>query len=174
MHQSAASRYFWSPNFRHAMNWIHAIAAAASGSFHLPLKTGCMVAKSNAVKAKSLLRSGKPNATQALCQDLTNLAPTVAFLAAPPATATVGEVRGALDKLDSTWQAVHDRADVPDDEDDALLAGQQDYRDVLEGVGDDDSFAPYLPATAGIAQGLAHSYEAVRVRLVCPAYLQPG
>jgi hypothetical protein len=113
-------------------------------------------------------------ATQALCQDLTNLAPTVAFLAAPPSDATVGEVRGALDKLDSTWQAVHDRADVPDDEDDALLAGQEDYRDVLEGVGDDDSFAPYLPATAGIAQGLAHSYEAVRVRLVCPAYLQPG
>ena len=55
-----------------------------------------------------------------------------------------------------------------------MLAGQEDYRDVLEGVGDDDSFAPYLPATAGIAQGLAHSYEAVRVRLVCPAYLQPG
>ena len=69
---------------------------------------------------------------------------------------------------------MHDRADVPDDEDDALLAGQEDYRDVLEGVGDDDSFAPYLPATAGIAQGLARSYEAVRVRLVCPAYLQPG
>jgi hypothetical protein len=112
--------------------------------------------------------------TAALCQDLTNLRDTVAFLAAPPPTATVGDIRGALDKLDSTWQAVHDRPDVPDNEDDALLAGQQDYRDAIEGVGDDDAFAPYLPATVGIAQGLERSYEAVRVRLVCPAYLQPG
>ena len=112
--------------------------------------------------------------TAALCQDLRNLQSTVAFLAAPPPTATVGEIRGALDKLDSTWQTVHDRADVPDDEDDALLAGQQDYRDAIEGVGDDDAFAPYVPATTGIAQGLEHGYEAVRLRLACSASLQPG
>ena len=113
-------------------------------------------------------------ANAGLCQDLTNLRDTVAFLTAPPTSTTVGEVRGALDKLDSTWQAVHDHPDVPDDEDDALLAAQQDYRDVIEGVGDDDPFAPYVAATSGIGQGLERSYEAVRVRLVCPAYLQPG
>ena len=113
-------------------------------------------------------------ATAALCQDLTNLQATVAFLAAPPPTATVGDIRGALDKLDSTFQAVHDRPDVPDDEDDALIAGQQDYRDAIEGVGDDDAFAPYVAATAGVARGLEHSYEVVRARLFCPANLQPG
>ena len=113
-------------------------------------------------------------ATAALCQDLTNLQSTVAFLAAPPETATVGDVRGALDKLDSTWQAVQDRADVPADESDALVAGQEDYRDAIQEVGDDDPFAPYIPATVGVAQGLERSYEAVRVRLVCPSYLQPG
>ena len=110
----------------------------------------------------------------ALCQDLTNLQATVVFLAAPPPTATVGDIRGALDKLDATWEAVHDHPDVPDDEDAALLASRQDYRDAIEGVGDDDAFAPFVTSTAGIGQGLERSYEAVRLRLACPASLQPG
>jgi len=109
-----------------------------------------------------------------LCQDLANLQATVVFLSMPPTTATVGEVRGALDKLDSTWAAVHDDEAVPDVEDDALLGAQEDYRDALEGIGDNDSFAPYVATTAGTAQGLERSFEAVRVRLVCPSYLQPG
>jgi hypothetical protein len=119
--------------------------------------------------------SGSPSAGDAeLCQDLTNLQATVSFLEAPPHDATVGDVRGALDKLDGTWQAVHDDGKVPDEEDEALQESQQDYRDAIEGVGDDDAFAPYVPQTRGIAEGLMRSYQAVRVRLVCPAYLQPG
>ena len=109
-----------------------------------------------------------------LCQDLTNLQGTMEMLASPPRDATVGEVRGNLDKLDGTWDAIHHDPDVPDDEDDALLQSQEDYRDAIEGVGDDDAFAPYAPATRGIAEGLMRSYQAVRVRLVCPSYLQPG
>ena len=109
-----------------------------------------------------------------LCQDLTNLQATVSFLEVPPRDATVGDVRGALDKLDGTWQAVHDDAQVPDNEDAALLQSKQDYRDAIEHLGDDDLFAPYVPATRGIAEGLMRSYQAVRVRLVCPSYLQPG
>jgi hypothetical protein len=109
-----------------------------------------------------------------LCQDLTNLQATVAFLAAPGPEATVGDVRGALDKLDSTWQTVHDDPDVPDDEDDALLNSQDVYRDLIEGIGDDDVFAPHIAETAGVAQALMRSYQAVRVRLVCSASLQPG
>jgi hypothetical protein len=109
-----------------------------------------------------------------LCQDLTNLQTTVAMLASPPRDATVGDVRGNLDKLDGTWQAIHDDPQVPDDEDDALLQSQEDYRDAIAGVGDDDAFAPYVPATRGIGEGLVRAYEAVRVRLVCPSYLQPG
>jgi hypothetical protein len=136
-------------------------------------RTSAAVLVAVALFGSSCSRSSSA-ANASLCQDLTNLGATVAFLAAPPSTATVGEVRGALDKLDATWQAVHDDRDVPDDEDDALLTAQQDYRDVIEGVGDDDSFAPYVVATAGIGQGLERSYEVVRVRLVCPASLQPG
>jgi hypothetical protein len=119
---------------------------------------------------------GPPSAEAkaALCQDLTNLAATVAYLASPPTDATVGDVRGALDKVDSTWQAVHDDGDVPDNEDAALLDAQQAYRDAIEGLGDDDAFAPHVVDTAPIAQGLAHAYDAVRVRLACPASLQPG
>jgi hypothetical protein len=109
-----------------------------------------------------------------LCQDLTNLQATVASLESPARDATVGDVRGNLDKLDGTWGAVHDDPEVPDDEDAALLQSQQDYRDAIEGVGDDDAFEPYEPATRGIAEGLMRSYQAVRVRLVCPSYLQPG
>lgn len=103
-----------------------------------------------------------------LCSDLTNLQATVTFLAAPPPDATVGDVRGALDKIDSTWQAVHDDSDVPDAEDDALLDARDAYQDEIEKVGDDDLFAPHVAATAGIAQALARAYDAVRVRLACP------
>ena len=113
-------------------------------------------------------------ASGALCQDLTNLQSTVAYLGMPPRDATVGDVRGALDKIDSTLQALHDDPAVPDDEDKVLLGAQQDYRDAIEGVGDDDAFGPYVPQTTGIAQGLVRAYEMVRVRLVCPANLQPG
>jgi hypothetical protein len=121
----------------------------------------------------SCSRSGHGDNAE-LCQDLTNLQATVTELETPPRDATVGDIRGDLDKLDGTWQAVHHVADVPDEEDDALLTSQQDYRDAIEGIGDDDAFAPYVAATRGIAQGLMRSYQAVRVRLVCPAYLQPG
>jgi hypothetical protein len=109
-----------------------------------------------------------------LCQDLTNLEGTVAYLDSPPRTATVGDVRGSLDKLDGTWEAVHHDRQVPDDEDEALQQSQQDYRDAIDGIGDDDLFAPYASDTRGIGEGLMRAYQAVRVRLVCPAYLQPG
>ena len=117
---------------------------------------------------------GSPEEERAsLCQDLTNLEATVDFLVAPPSSATVGEVRSALDKLDAPWQAVHHDKDVPDDEDDALLDAQEAYRDEIEGIGDDDAFAPYVAATAAIAQGLGRSYDVVRVRLGCPTTVRP-
>ena len=109
-----------------------------------------------------------------LCQDLVNLQATVEFLAAPDPSTTVGEVRGALDKLDPTFQAVHDDDDVPDDEDDPLLDAQQAYRDQIADLGDDTPFAPTMQATAATGQALLHDYQAVRQRLACPADLEPG
>lgn len=109
-----------------------------------------------------------------LCQDLTNLQATVELLTEPPAGSTVGEVRGALDKLDPTWQAVHDDRDVPDDEDQALLDAQETFHDALEGIGDDDPFAPHAAQTAATAQALSQAYDAVRARLACPVSLTPG
>jgi hypothetical protein len=123
--------------------------------------------------APACSRFGSHDHTQ-LCQDLTNLAATVSFLETPPRDATVGDVRGALDKLDGTFAAVHDDPDVPDAQDDALLQSQEDYRTVIEGVGDDTGFAPYVAASQGIAEGLVRSYQAVRASLDCPTYLQPG
>jgi hypothetical protein len=109
-----------------------------------------------------------------ICQDMRNLQGTVDALAAPPRNATVGEVRADLDKLDGTFDSIHDSSDVPDAEDDALLQAQEDYRDVIEGIGDDDAFAPYAAESQGIAEGLARSFQAARVQLACPAGLQPG
>jgi hypothetical protein len=109
-----------------------------------------------------------------LCLDLTHLQATVDFLAAPPTDATVGDVRGALEKLDSTWQAVHDDPDVPDAEDDALLDAREAYQDEIHGVGDDDLFAPSVASTAGIARGLSDAYGAVRSRLACDGSATPG
>lgn len=109
-----------------------------------------------------------------LCSDLTNLQATVTYLASPPPDATVGDVRGALDKIDSTWQAVHDDPDVPDTEDDALLEARDSYVDAIEKVGDDDLFAPHVAATQGVAQGLAQSYDAVRARLTCSSASPPA
>ncbi len=109
-----------------------------------------------------------------ICQDLVNLQATVDFLAAPGPAVTVGEVRGALDKLDPTLQAVHEDGAVPDAEDNALLDAQKAYRDQIETLGDDTPFAPTAAATASIAQGLLHGYDAVRQRLVCPTDLEPG
>ena len=48
------------------------------------------------------------------------------------------------------------------------------YRDQIENLGDDTPFAPTAAATASIAQGLLHGYDAVRQRLACPADLEPG
>ena len=109
-----------------------------------------------------------------ICQDLVNLQATVEFLAAPDPSANVGEVRGALDKLDPTFQAVHNDEDVPDAEDNALLDAQQAYRDQIAGMGDDTPFAPTMQATASIGQALLQDYEVVRQRLACPADLAPG
>jgi hypothetical protein len=117
-------------------------------------------------------RSSAADNTQ-LCQDLVNLQATVAFLAAPDPSTTVGQVRGALDKLDPTFQAVHNDDNVPDAEDKALLDAQQAYRDQIANMGDDTPFAPTLQATSAIGQALLHDYEVVRLRLACPTNLEP-
>jgi hypothetical protein len=109
-----------------------------------------------------------------ICRDLVNLQATVEFLAAPDPSTTVGEVRGALDKLDPTFQAVHNDDDVPDAEDNALLDAQQAYRDQIASMGDDTPFAPTVQATSSIGQALLHDYEVVRQRLACPSNLAPG
>jgi hypothetical protein len=107
------------------------------------------------------------SARQELCSDVSNLQPTVDLLATPPADATVGDVRGALEKIDSTLQAIHDETDVPDAQDDALLDAKDAYDDAIQDFGDDDAFAPHAAAAAGIASGLADAYAAARASLAC-------
>ena len=119
------------------------------------------------VAALLLPACGSASAGEELCADLGNLQPTVDYLAAPPADATVGDVRGALEKIDSTLQAVHDDPDVPDAQDDALLDAKDAYDDAIHGVGDDDAFGPWIGQTAGVARALHDAYAVVRATLVC-------
>lgn len=114
------------------------------------------------------------SAALAICQDLTNLQSTVALLASPPPDATVGDIRGALEKVDSTWEALHDDPAIPDDQDAELQDAKDEYGDAIHDFGDDDAFAPHAATTAGVAQRLDRSYEAAKSRLACPANLQPG
>jgi hypothetical protein len=130
------------------------------------LVVGCLV-------LAACSRSSAADNTE-ICQDLVNLQATVSFLAAPDPSATVGEVRGALDKLDPTFQAVHNDDTVPDAEDNALLDAQQAYRDQIANMGDDTPFAPTMSSASSIGPALLHDYEVVRQRLACPANLEPG
>jgi hypothetical protein len=76
--------------------------------------------------------------------------------------------------VDPTWQVVHDDPDVPDDEDEALLDAQEAYHNAIEGIGDDDPFAPHAAETAATAQALSQAYDAVRASLACPVSPTPG
>jgi len=102
-----------------------------------------------------------------LCQDLRNLRATVSSLEAPTAEATVGEVRGDLEKLASTIGAVDGAASVPDAMGTALSDARDDYRDVLDGIGDDDPFSEVAAEAAAPARRLGGAYDAVVQHLAC-------
>jgi hypothetical protein len=120
------------------------------------------------VSAGSLVACGsKASEAEDLCRDLGNLNRTVAFLVAPPSAASVGEVRGGLDKLDPTFSAIAGSDAVPEADTDALLEARDDYLEALEGIGDDDRFGALVVTTAGAAQRLAGAFEAVERHLAC-------
>lgn len=83
----------------------------------------------------------------ALCEDLGNLVETRAVIVAPPPDATVGDVRGATEKLDPTIEQAEDAGVVPDADADAIRADQEALLEALEGVGDDDELTA-MPAEA--------------------------
>jgi len=112
-------------------------------------------------------RRSEASETSSTCSDLMNLQATVAYLEAPPSTTTVGEVRGDIAKLDSTVGAVAGSSAVPEALGKELGDARDAYRDIFNGVGDDDSFATYAHDAATPAQRLGAAYDSVVAVLAC-------
>jgi len=119
-----------------------------------------------ALAAPGCNRSGQTQAAS-LCQDLRNLRATVSFLEAPSVGATVGQVRGDIEKLDSTIGAVDGSDTVPDAMSKTLSDARDDYQDVLSGIGDDDPFSEVAAEAAAPARRLGGAFDAVAQLLTC-------
>jgi len=105
--------------------------------------------------------------TASICGDLRNLRATVSFLESPSAGTSVGEVRGDIEKLTSTVSAVEGSDAVPDPMGEAFSAARDDYRDLLDGIGDDDPFSKVAAEAAAPARRLGGAYDAVVEHLAC-------
>jgi hypothetical protein len=117
-----------------------------------------------ALSATACNRSGEAR-TASICNDLRNLRATVSFLEAPSPGASVGEVRGDIEKLTSTVSAVEGSDAVPDPMGGAFSAARDDYRDLLDGIGDDDPFSRV--SAEAPARRLGGAYDAVVEQLAC-------
>lgn len=103
----------------------------------------------------------------ALCEDLTHLSATVELIANPPVDATVGEIRGAIEKLDPTTEQAEDAGVVPDDEADGFRADQEAALEALKGIGDDTSALEAPRDALAPTEALVARYRALMVTLGC-------
>jgi hypothetical protein len=99
--------------------------------------------------------------TASICDDLRNLRATVSFLEAPSPGTSVGEVRGDIEKLTSTVSAVEGSDAVPGPMGGAFSAARDDYRDLLDGIGDDDPFSKVAAEAAAPARRLCGASDSV-------------
>jgi hypothetical protein len=121
-----------------------------------------------AALASVACRSSTPDEQAAsLCEDLLHLEATVTLLARPPAEATVGQVRAALEKLEPTFDAVGRSPLVPDQLRGQLVQAEKDFGDAIEGVGDDDPARDVSADVADARQRLASAYAAAVGGLGC-------
>ena len=74
-----------------------------------------------------------------LCGDLRSFGATFELLLQPQADTTVGEVRGALEKVAPYLGRVAGVDVTPEELDAEIAAVEETFRDALEGLGDDES-----------------------------------
>jgi hypothetical protein len=121
-----------------------------------------------ALVAVAVSCTGSPeDETASLCEDLGNLAATVELIANPPVEATVGDVRGATEKLDPTINQAERAGVVPDEEGDAFRAAQEDVLDALDGIGDDTPLLEVPSDRLTPTDDLAARYRTLVVTLGC-------
>jgi hypothetical protein len=103
-----------------------------------------------------------------LCGDLLHLGDTIDFLVHPPAEARVGQVRGSLDKLDPTFEAIEDATDlVPQNVAEDVQDAQDAYRDAIEEIGDDHFLADAEVPVADAQRSLEDAVQVVEFGLGC-------
>lgn len=105
----------------------------------------------------------------ALCEDLGHLAATVEVIADPPVDATVGDVRGATEKLDHTIEEAEDASVVPDQEADGFRSDQEAVLDAIDGIGDDTRLLEVPRERLAPTDDLAASYRSIVASLGCLA-----
>jgi hypothetical protein len=115
----------------------------------------------------SCSRTTPQEETAALCEDLGHLADTVSLVAAPPADATVADVRGATEKLDPTIAQAEEAGVVADADANALRADQAAVLVALEGIGDDTPVADLPAGSLGPTATLAGRYADLVNTLGC-------
>jgi outer membrane murein-binding lipoprotein Lpp len=102
-----------------------------------------------------------------LCADLSHLRATVDLLAYPPSNATVGQVRGALAKLDPTSANLEHSSLVPSRILDALDEARSSYAEILDGVGDDHDLTEAGVRAGAPGRRLLAAYSDVLDSLRC-------
>lgn len=120
-----------------------------------------------AVVVGSCARSAPQDEIAAICEDLAHLSDTVDLVVAPPPGATVGEVRGATEKLDPTIHELERSGAVDDVDADAMRATQEDVLEALEGIGDDELVSDLPIALLQPARDLGWFYRPFLERLGC-------
>jgi len=80
-----------------------------------------------------------------LCRDLRSFGATFELLEAPPPGASVGEVRGALEKVAPFLERLADAPQTPPPLEDELAGVETAFRDVVDGIGDDEPASVLVP-----------------------------
>jgi hypothetical protein len=113
-------------------------------------------------------RSSVADQRASICPDLENLVATMRAAFAPPPDATVGDVRSALEKLESTWGQIGQADAIPADQRDEISKARLAYLKAIANVGDDDPASSVTVQTAGVASRLARDVASVWRVLGCP------
>jgi hypothetical protein len=107
--------------------------------------------------------------TADLCRDLGNLRGTLGFLDAPPSGATVGQVRGSVDRLDPTFTRLSGDDEIPTDVTARLIGAQDAYREALDPYGDDEPITTVSRELYEPARRLHDAVRSVLTQLGCDA-----
>jgi hypothetical protein len=119
--------------------------------------------------ATSCTASSAADQRVTLCEDLAHLGPTIEVVVSPPPGVTVGDVRSALGKLESTFGEISRTDLIPEATRTELSEARLDYLDALSSTGDDDPIDGVRGMISAPARRLARDLGALETSLRCAA-----